>query len=306
MPGPAFGRHAGETNLRQRLSGLARFASHTNYFGNLLALPGNPVYPLRQITISIVMTPFAETFWAAPNPRAEFPTTQWGVVLTAADPAAPEAEDSLEKLCATYWPPVYRFIRHQGRGREDALDLAQDFFVRFLEKQHVRRADPARGRFRAFLHSALKHFLTDKERYARAQKRGGGGRHVSFEQPSQAEADWLALVVDPAASPDLAFEQQWAFTLLAHVDSGLRQQYAAPGEAQRYEALAKLAFGESPPGAQIAIAAQLGLTPNALGVAVHRLRRRYAERLRAAVAQTVANPDEIEAELHYLFALLRA
>lgn len=252
------------------------------------------------------MTPFAETLWAAPNPRAEFPTTLWGVVLTAADPAAPEAEDSLEKLCATYWPPVYRFIRHQGRGREDAQDLAQDFFAGFLEKQHVRRADPARGRFRAFLHRALKHFLTDKERYAQAQKRGGGGPHVSFERPSEAEADLLALVVDPAASPDLAFEQQWAFTLLAHVHSGMRLQYTGPGEAQRYEALANLAFGEVPPGAPVEIAAQLGLTPNALGVAVHRLRRRYAKRLRAAVAQTVANPDEIEAELHYLFARLCA
>ena len=141
------------------------------------------------------MTPFAETLWAAPNPRAEFPTTLWGVVLTAADPAAPEAEDSLEKLCATYWLPVYRFIRHQGRGREDAQDLAQGLFRR-LSGKTARPAGRSGPRPVSCLPAPRTQAFSDRQRALRPGTETGRRRpHVSFERPSEAEADLLALVV---------------------------------------------------------------------------------------------------------------
>src|SRR5262245_306231 len=120
-------------------------------------------------------------------PAGMMPTTHWSVVLTAADTAAPAAVDALEKLCRAYWPPVYAFVRRQGRNHEDALDLTQEFFARFLEKKKFKLADPDRGRFRSFLITSLKNFLIDVTRDEHSHKHGGGFRVVSREAQQEAE-----------------------------------------------------------------------------------------------------------------------
>lgn len=194
----------------------------------------------------------------------------------------------------------------RATGGDDPQDLTQEFFAGFLKKELVKRADPARGRFRAFLLSALKHFLADKWSYARAQKRDGGGSSVSLDQPDEAEAYRLVQVADPAAPPDLAYEKEWAFALLDQVFSVLRQESVATNGAEKFETLLSLAMGDSTVGRQGEMAAALGMTPNAVEVAVHRLRRRIARRIRTAVGQTVSDPSEIEAELRYLYDVLGA
>lgn len=287
-----------------RQAALEVSPAHRNIYG--ISLPHRVMPPIKSARQPFVtrMNHSDQAFFEGRMPSVEFPTTDWSVVWVAADPAAQSADEALERLCRTYWPPVYRFIRHQGRGPDDALDLTQEFFARFLEKKHVHRADQERGRFRCFLLISIKHFLADELSYARTEKRGGGSLLVSLDAPNEAETLLLAQVVDPATPPDLAYEKQWGITLLYSTLSDLRQQSAATGGLEQFEAIADLAFGGSPARSQVEIAAQLGMTSNALGVAVHRLRRRYVDLLREAVAATVDNPAEIDGELRHLMAVI--
>lgn len=250
------------------------------------------------------MTPSDQDFFEAQSLRAGFPTTHWSVVLAAADSAAPWAFEALEQLCRTYWRPVYAFVRRQGHRPEDALDLAQGFFARFLERKQVKLADPDRGRLRSFLLSSLKNFLANEYAHAQADKRGGGRSLLSLDQQRDAETRFLAEPADPAAPPDLAFEKQWALTLLDQVLARLRDEFAATGGPEQFDALKVFVWGDPAGVSQVEIAAQLGMTPNALGVAVHRLRRRYGELLREAIAQTVASKDEIDVELRHLITVI--
>jgi len=250
------------------------------------------------------MPPCDQDFVVAPSPRAEFPTTHWGVVLTAADSTAPSTDAALEQFCRIYWRPVYAFIRRQHQSPEDALDLTQEFFARFLEKEQIKRADPQRGRLRSFLLISVKHFLAKESALARAQKRGGGYSLLSFEQLNEAEPHFLALILDPAAPPDQAYEQHWALTLLNDMISGVRQQCAAMDGWNPPDSLVEYVWGNPRGLSQAELAAQLGMTLNALGVAVHRLRRRCRALLREAVARTVVNPDEVDAELRHLMGVI--
>ncbi len=234
----------------------------------------------------------------------EFPTTHWSVVLVASDSAAPLAASALEKFCRTYWPPVYTFIRRQSQSQDDALDLTQEFFAGFLEKDYVRLADPKRGRLRCFMLSSIKNFLANEWDYAQAAKRGGGRMLLSLEQSATAETHRLAQVADSAATPDRAYEKQWALTLLDHALGALRQQALASDNLEQFEALKEFIWGGPSTMSQVEIALKLGVSPNSLRVAVHRLRRQYGEILRAEVGRTVTNPAEIDGELRHLLAVI--
>lgn len=234
--------------------------------------------------------------------QARFATTRWSIVLRAARPEAAGAGEALARLCHTYWFPLYAEVRRRGFNAHDAQDLTQGFFARLLERDLIARADPARGRFRSFVLTALKHFIADEREHARAQKRGGGQVPVSFD----AEAAEKRFHAEPAdeAAPDTAFDRQWALVLLGEVLARLEREYRDAGKARHFAILKPALTGarDAQPYAQLA--AELGATEGAVKIAVHRLRRRYRELLEAEIAQTVASPEDAAAELNDLFRAL--
>jgi len=238
----------------------------------------------------------------APQAKAWFLTTHWSVVLSAGRSDTPRARQALERLCQTYWYPLYAYVRRRGYSSEDAEDLTQAFFARLLSSDFFASADREQGRFRSFLLTAFNHFLADEWDRLRAQKRGGGQRFVPLEVAT-AETGYRLEPVDNL-TPEKAYEQRWARTLLTQVIVQLNGEYAAEGKSSLFAALkACLAKARAAVPYQ-ELSQQLGLSEGALRVAVHRLRRRYRELLRAEIASTVASSAEVEEELRYLFRVL--
>jgi len=237
------------------------------------------------------------------RPGHVFSTTHWSVVLTAADTAAPGAAEALEKLCQAYWHPIYSYVRRLGHGPEDAQDLAQAFFEHVLTKKTLKLANPGRGRFRTFLLACLKNFVANARRKGQACKRGGRQLLVSLDQEA-AENQLQAQVAAANLTPDQVFDQRWALTLLDQVLARLREEFGAAGKLEHFEALRLFVWGDRPALSQAAIAGRLGTTESAVAKAVERLRRRYGELLREAVALTVDSPREVEAELRYLLSVV--
>jgi RNA polymerase sigma factor (sigma-70 family) len=234
-----------------------------------------------------------------PADGQRFATTHWSVVLSAGAGRSPEASRSLAILCENYWFPLYAFVRRAGYSSEDAQDLTQEFFVHLLDKHFLAAADREKGRFRTFLLTAVKRFLANEYDRARAAKRGGAHRIVSLED---LEARYCQEPAD-TLTPERIFEQQWLLALLDQVLARLQAEMTAEGKAALFDALKDHLTG-SPVAGHASTAARLGMTEGAVKVAVHRLRRRYRELLREEIAQTVANPDEIDDEIRYLFTCL--
>lgn len=245
------------------------------------------------------MTPENSTHATGP-PRDYFATTRWTVVLAAGSRSAPQADVALEELCRTYWFPLYAYVRRHGHSREDAEDLTQSFFARFLQKNYLEKLRGEHGRFRAFLLASLKHFLANEWDRARRQKRGGGVPPLSLDWQ---DAD-SRYQIDPAdhLSPDKIYDRAWAVTLLERVIGRLREEHAAEGKAWLFEGLKPfLMMGRSDmPHAQAA--AGLAMTEGAVRVAVHRLRRRYRELLREEIGQTLSDPAQVEEEMRALLS----
>jgi RNA polymerase sigma-70 factor (ECF subfamily) len=232
----------------------------------------------------------------------EFTTTHWSVVLAAGADSSPGARQALEVLCRAYWYPLYASVRRTGHSPEDAQDLTQSFFARLLEKDSLRAADPAHGRFRSFLLTALKHFVHTEWEKARAEKRGGFRAFISLDE-QDAEGRYLAEPVE-GLTPDRLFEKRWAATLLELVMTRLRDECQAEGKGQLFDALTPHLWGEHEEPTYREIAARFGLTESAVGVTVHRLRARYRELLRAEVARTVTAPADVDEELRHLAAIM--
>lgn len=211
------------------------------------------------------------------------------------------AHDALTRLCRIYWFPLYAHVRRRGFSAHDAEDLTQDFFARLLSRQSIARADPARGRFRTFILTALDHFLTDEWNRARTEKRGGAIELLSLDMENA--EDRFAQVADPGVSPDRMFDREWALVVLRTVLTRLGEEYRAAGKAELFAALKPTLTSARNSQPYAALAAQLGRNENAVKVAVHRLRQRYRALLQAEVADTVASDSEANPELH---ALLRA
>ena len=232
-----------------------------------------------------------------------FATTHWSVVLAAASDLSPTAQAALERLCRTYWPPVHAYVRRWGFSPEDAEDLTQQFFARFLEKKHYRLADRDRGRFRTFLLTAVKHFLVNENERASAQKRGGGKPVMSLDEPASERSGPSIEPVDERTA-DRIFEQSWAMTLLAQVRTRLETEYAAEGKADRFTQLEKFLPGEENDLTYSETAARLGIPEGTLKSDVHRLKRHYRELLREEIAHTVSKPTEVDEEIRYLITVL--
>ncbi|MBP8261472.1 MAG: sigma-70 family RNA polymerase sigma factor [Verrucomicrobia bacterium] len=235
-------------------------------------------------------------------PRAAFVTTHWSVVLRAGSKETAQSRNALEQLCRVYWYPLYAHVRRRGHSPEDAQDLTQEFFARLLERQWLARADPASGRFRTFLLVALERFLANAWDKAHAQKRGGGAPALPLRWET-AETRYGCEPADPR-TPEQAFERRWAITLLDEVLGRLEAEQQTEGKAALFARLKPCLAGESAslPYAQIGDAA--GLSEGAVKVAVHRLRQRYRELLRAEIAQTVASTEDVDAEMRHLFHVL--
>jgi len=233
-----------------------------------------------------------------------FASTHWDVVRTASDSSAPQSKEALEEVCRAYWPPVYAFVRRQGQDPDDALDLTQEFFARFLERKQVKLADPERGKFRTYLLTTLKNFLTNEWERSQAGKRGGGFSFISLDEQREAEIRYMAEPADPSPQPDEAFEKTWALLLLEQALVRLREEFSATGRQEHFDKLKVFLWGDQNTVSQVEVAAQLGMTPNALNVTVHRLRRRLGDLLRLAIAQTVAQDAEIDAELTHLIQII--
>jgi len=231
-----------------------------------------------------------------------FTTTHWSQVLNARDPASPQAAESLEKLCRTYWYPLYAYARRQGEGKESAEDLAQGFFARFLGKNYLAQVQREKGKFRSFLLASFKHFLADEWDKARAQKRGGGQTLVWLDD-STAENRYR-LEPEEAMTPEKLFERRWALTVLEQAKARLKEEYFEKGKAKVYARLSAGASGDRGGPAYADVAAELGLSESAVKSAVFVMRQRYRELVREEVANTVDSPAEIDEEIRYLIGVV--
>jgi RNA polymerase sigma-70 factor (ECF subfamily) len=213
-----------------------------------------------------------------------------------------DSRQALATLCQTYWPPVYAFVRRNGYDREQAQDLTQGFFTQLLEKRFLVDADQQRGKFRSFLLTAVKHFLANEWDREHALKRGSGRVPVSIDL---AEAErWYVPAVVVDATPESLFERRWALSLLEHTLARLRTEFAAAGKAVQFDSLSPYLNQDSGDKRYEELAGQLGATPGALRMAVHRMRRRYRTLLREEIAQTVSTRDEIDDEIRFLLSTL--
>jgi RNA polymerase sigma-70 factor (ECF subfamily) len=230
-----------------------------------------------------------------------FPTTTWTMV-SAAGGRSPDAAEALRRLCSLYWPPVYAFIRRKGYGREDAEDLTQAFFTRVLEHGVLAQAQRERGKFRSLVLASVTHFLANERDRSQTLKRGGGCTILSLDFDSAEHKYHL----EPAdeLTPETLFERQWAMSLLDSVLARLCDEYARRGQAREFDVLKAFLTGDEERGAYHEIAALLSTSEGAIRTAVHRLRRRYADLVREAIAETVADRDEVDAEIRFLLAAL--
>jgi RNA polymerase sigma factor (sigma-70 family) len=232
---------------------------------------------------------------------SQFPTTRWTLVVAAGDPNRKEARSALVSLCENYWYPLYAYLRRRGYSADQAQDLTQEFFVRVLEGRYLDRAEPERGRFRSFILTSLKFFVADEEDRQRARKRGGG--IVVPLEFSSGEERYLR---EPAhdETPERIFELRWARAILDRVVEKLRNEFVRLGHVEHFERLKVFLLGQSnAPYAELAL--EMNTSEGALKVAIHRLRKRYREIFRQEIADTVADPAEVESELRFLANVLR-
>jgi RNA polymerase sigma-70 factor (ECF subfamily) len=225
--------------------------------------------------------------------QAGFDTTNWTIVLQAADDNLPESHQALEQLCRNYWRPIYSFLRHRGQAGEDAQDLTQGFFLHLLQGRRLRHVHPSKGRLRSFLLAALQNYAENQRDWARAKKRGGGQIAVSMD------------AIDPvdANDPSVLFDRKWADTLFRRALDQLRERCAQESRVQLFETLRQFLTAESQRGDYHRLAGGLDMSEGALRTAVSRLRAEFRDLLRGEVARTVADSAQIEDELRFLLSL---
>jgi RNA polymerase sigma factor (sigma-70 family) len=279
----------GERSLRQW-----RLAFRTAFQLNRNVPPAE-----EEVTSATAFGPTA----AGEHAKAAFTTTHWSVVLEAQG-ESPAAQEALEKLCRTYWRPIFAFLRRQGIPPEEAEDITQGFFAELLERRSLSAVRKEKGRLRSFLLGGLKYFLANEERRAMAVKRGKGQRPIPLEELRAGER----IETEPAdpMTPDQIYERRWALTVLEQVLDRLKNEYRTAGNAALFDSFKELLPDEPGSPSQAEIATQLGMTENAIRQAFYRFRQRYQSLLREEIASTVATPGDIEDELRHLIAVIEA
>ena len=231
-----------------------------------------------------------------------FATTRWSLVGDAACAEGTRAGEGLTAIFETYWPPLYRYVRRLGRQQQDAEDLVQGFFMNLIAGKGLRLADPSRGRFRAFLLEALKHYMANEWHREHRLKRGGFSQHLSIDW--QDAESGLRIEPEDPRSPDRLFDREWALALLEKVvrDLAAESQAGDPTDAfARWQPFLSMSAAKIP---YAEIAANFGMTEGAARVAVHRLRKRYRQRLRDEISRTLATDELVDDEMRTLFAVL--
>jgi RNA polymerase sigma factor (sigma-70 family) len=235
--------------------------------------------------------------------RGDFPTTAWSTISQARRGHSDASRAALAALCEAYWWPLYNYARRRGCSAGDAGDLTQGYFALLIEKDYLHQLRIREGRFRAFLLTSFRHFISKSRDRARALKRGGASRGPSLD--ANAADSRYALEPRDTDTPESLFERDWALTLLERALERLRQEAIDAGRELEFERLRQYLTGEEPRAPYSAVAADLRSTEAAVKMAVHRLRRRYGCLLREEISQTVAGPSDVDAELRYLLARLR-
>ena len=226
---------------------------------------------------------------------SKFQTTRWSLIAAAAHETPAHARPALEQLCRAYRPPVLAYIRRSGHGANDAEDLAQAFFLRFLERGWYTDADPRRGRFRSLLLTSLRHFLVDEHAREVATKRGGGSAHGD---------DDIELVHDAGETPEQAFDRAWLGTVLARAMARLQREWMMAGKQSQFAQLAPMLVERPDKDAMREASAASGQRGNTVSVQVHRMRKRLRQLVRLELMQTVGNREALEEELRYLRLVL--
>ena len=237
-----------------------------------------------------------------PPVGAAFRTTSWTMVCTAGHQSHPGAQRALAEVCSQYWYPLYAFVRRKGHSPEEAQDLTQGFFFVLLQKNYLQSADRDRGRFRTFLLAAIENYLRNEWAKQQTLKRGGAVQFVSW-QTDEAESRYQQEPID-IATPEIIFERAWAISVVEMVFERLRTEFSKAGKRPQFEILQVFLSGEKTRGSYVEVAAKLQFSEGAARVAVHRLRTRYGELLREALAETVSDPEEVDDEVRHLLAVL--
>lgn len=237
-----------------------------------------------------------------PGKSPHFATTHWSIVVSAGQQPSPDSRRALASLCEAYWQPLYAYARRRVPDVNEAQDLTQAFFAELLEKNYVGSATAERGRFRAFLLTAFKHFLSKQWEKAKAQKRGGGRAPISLNFVA---AD-SSLRIEPAAglTAEQFYDQQFAIALLGQIMERLKSEFEAAGKTQLFEELKGFIIGDHAGATYGDVARRLDMTEGAAKMAASRMRRRYRDLLREEIAQTVNGPDEVDEEIRDLFTTL--
>ncbi len=249
------------------------------------------------------MPPNSE-FVDQPSNRAEsFATTHWSVVVAAGLSDSPQSRDAFRALCELYWFPVYSFVRRTGQQIEDARDSTQEFFLFLLNKRSIGRADPERGRFRAFLLTSLKNFLANQRKKVATQRRGGRLKFLSLDYESGEFRYRIEAAHD--LTPEKLFERQWVLTLLEHVLDKLKTEHALAGHELQFDELKGTITGKLSSAEYQRTARVLGITEAAVKQLAYRLRKRYRDLFRLEVGRTVESETEIDEEIGRLLGILR-
>ena len=235
---------------------------------------------------------------------SNFETTQWSMVLAAGDADSPDSSAALESLCEIYWYPLYAYARRRGQSEEDARDLTQGFFTKLLEKNWVAAADRERGKFRTFMLTALKHYMSDEWDRQRALKRGGGNLPISLDFDTA--EDGYKLEIPDDRTPEDVFEESWARTVMERARRRLRDEMLVPGKEKRFEIIAGVISGDGQDYPYKEIAEALTMSEAAVKVAVYRMRQRFGEIIRAEIADTVTEEDDVDVEVKHVLGLLSA
>lgn len=231
-----------------------------------------------------------------------FATTHWTVVLAASRPDSPEQSAALEQLCRTYWYPIYAFIRRRGVLPADAEDLTQEFFARLLAKEWLLGVEENGGRFRSFLLTAVSRFLANQHDRNTAAKRGGGAPLLDLDA---AEGRFEAETQETGTA-ERSYDRHWAIALLEKALARLQEEARENARNAAFEQLSPFLSREPEPGEYEIVAARLKMSVGALGIAVFRLRRRYRDVVRSLIAETVADPADVDSELRHLADVLRS
>lgn len=248
------------------------------------------------------MFPLQNTSDSLETAGAQFRTTSWSIVQAAGNSEGPDASNALAELCNVYWRPIYAYLRRAGRAPHDAQDITQEFFCALMRREAFAQLAPDCGRFRSYLLTSLKNYVSDFDRKARSQKRGGDLQFISHDEVSAEEA--RIAYTHSSDHPEQRFDRRWAQVIVQRAEERLKSMYEARGEGERFEILRGFLTGELANGDYAAVALSLKASVATMHTTIHRLRRRFRDALYTEVATTVLDPNEVESEMRHLVAMI--